>query len=395
MTYGSHDEALKSLQGTGPEFRNGAPNHAPMVVEALAALGRDDAVPHWIEGWVEHDRPRLMKNPTTDAVLDGNWRAALGDFTRLGEWQNLFREELSQSAWRDVLDQWLPPLVPGSMAAGTHGIIRCGHASRALDNKVTPSRLEELAEALAYCAARYRTIGGAPDLAGPLSLEEAMRELPLLDPDIDRCGPPPKIVRRLNERPDFARAVNRLARPTDITSALSELAEIGARLYLHDAANHPLVLLHAVTGPAAVQLLIKHALPELGSTAFAYMWQAVAAWTAAFSSGLASEQIQASTTPWNEIIDLSVESGDDHAVKFTEACRRIDQLRPSPVFRAAAGDWVHRVVESRDWSADELVDAGIKTRLVDASTKRTSPFEPSNEDAGRSAQTSFSTTQRS
>jgi hypothetical protein len=29
---------------------------------------------------------------------------------------------------------------------------------------------------------------------------------------------------------------------------------------------------------------------------------------------------------------------DDHAIKFTEACRRIDQLRPSPVFRAAAGD---------------------------------------------------------
>ena len=81
MTYGSHDGALKALQGTGPEMRNGAPNHAPMVVEALAALGRDDAVPHWIEGWVDHDRPRLMKNPKTDAALDGDWQAALADFT--------------------------------------------------------------------------------------------------------------------------------------------------------------------------------------------------------------------------------------------------------------------------------------------------------------------------
>src|SRR5262249_43687121 len=34
MTHGSHDEALKALQGTGPEPRNGAPNHAPMVDEA-------------------------------------------------------------------------------------------------------------------------------------------------------------------------------------------------------------------------------------------------------------------------------------------------------------------------------------------------------------------------
>jgi hypothetical protein len=337
-----------------------------MVVEALAALGRDDAVPQWIQGWVEHDRTRLMKSPKTEAVLDGDWLAALGDFNRLGEWQNLFREELSQSAWREVLDQWLPVLVPGSMAAGTHGIIRCGHAVRALDNKVTPLRLEELAEALAYCAARYRVIDSAPLLAGPLSLEDAVRELPRLDSDIDRRGPPPKIVSRLNKRRDFTRAVNRLAQPADMTSALNELAELGARLYLHGSASHPLVLLHAVTGPAAIQLLTKHASSELHSVAFAYMWQAVAAWAAAFGSGLASEQTPQTTTPWDEIIDLSVESGDDHAIKFTEACHRIDQLRPSPVFRMAASDWVHRVVESCDWSANELVDAGIKTRLPDA-----------------------------
>jgi len=42
--YKSYDVALQSLQGTGPEFRSSAPNHAPIVVEALAALGRDDAV---------------------------------------------------------------------------------------------------------------------------------------------------------------------------------------------------------------------------------------------------------------------------------------------------------------------------------------------------------------
>ena len=44
------------------------------------------------------------------------------------------------------------------MAAGTHGIIRCGHAARALDDAVTAPRLGELADALAYWAARYRTI---------------------------------------------------------------------------------------------------------------------------------------------------------------------------------------------------------------------------------------------
>ena len=50
MTYALHDQLLKSLSGTAPELRNGAPNHAPMVVEALAALGRDDDAVEWLEG---------------------------------------------------------------------------------------------------------------------------------------------------------------------------------------------------------------------------------------------------------------------------------------------------------------------------------------------------------
>src|SRR5262249_23954117 len=36
MTYESHCEALKALQGTGQELRNGAPNLAPAVAEILA-----------------------------------------------------------------------------------------------------------------------------------------------------------------------------------------------------------------------------------------------------------------------------------------------------------------------------------------------------------------------
>jgi hypothetical protein len=36
------------------------------------------------------------------------------------------------------------------------------------------------------------------------------------------------------------------------------------------------------------------------------------------------------------------------------------------VFRAAADDWVHRIVDSRDWSPQKLVKAGIRVRLPDA-----------------------------
>lgn len=358
MAYAMHDRALKALQWTGPELRNEAPNHAPMVIEALAALGRDDAVSEWIENY----RPRLAQVPRSDAAIQKDWKAALGDFNRFGEWRNLFDRELVASPWREVLEKWLPRLIPGSMAAGTHGVIRCGHACRALENEVTALRLKELANALAYCAARYRMLGTQPILAGPLGLKAAVRGLPFLDFPIDRRGPPPLVVEHLNGGVDFARAVNRLTQPSDVTSALNELAEIGARLYLRDATRHPLVLLHAVTGPAAAQLLLANVSPILADAVFAYMWQAVAAWAAAFSTGLSVEPIQAIDRTWDEIIDFSVASGDEHAIKFTEACHRLDALRPSPIFRVAARDWAHRVVESRNWSTAKLLNAGIRTR---------------------------------
>ncbi|HLZ05554.1 MAG TPA: questin oxidase family protein [Bradyrhizobium sp.] len=361
MSYAAHDLALDALRRAAPEQRNGAPNHAPMVVEALAALGREDAV----RKWIERAAPRLAESPQAESALGPDWQPRLGDYARLGEWQNLFRRELEALAWRGVLERWLPRLVPGSMAAGTHGIIRCAHAARALENAVTPPRLTELAAALAYCAARYRAIEGTPVLAGPLTLEAASAQLPLLEPGTDRRGPPPKVVERLNERPDFAWAVSRLAQPSDPLSALGELAEIGARLYLRDADHHPPVLLHAVTGPAAVHSLAEQVSPALRSTLFAYMWQAVAAWAAAFSSGLSNEQWEPTDETWDEIIDLAVASGDDHAIKLTEACRRMEGLRASASFRAAASDWVHRVVDTRDWSSERLVAAGIRTRLSD------------------------------
>jgi hypothetical protein len=362
MNYAMHDRALESLRDTGPELRSGAPNHAPMVVETLAALGRDDAVP----GWIDSNRLRFVELPRSDAILDGAWGKALGDFSRLAAWQNSFHTELEGPSWREVLNRWLPRLIPGSLAAGTHGIIRCGHAVRALENQVTTPRLEELANALAYCAARYFTVSSPPRLAGDLSLDEAARGLPLLARvlanDFDRVGPPPRIVKRLNEHPEFTAAVQRLALPSDESAALSELAEIGGRLYLRDPTRHPLVLLHAVTGPAAVQLLLANASSELRGVALAYAWQAVAAWTVAFSSGLSGEPLPVSNS-WEEIIDLSIESGDEHAIKLTEACRRQEALRPSLVFRATAFDWVQRVIESRNWSAAELIGAGIATRL--------------------------------
>jgi hypothetical protein len=359
MGYAVHDKILMSLKGTGPELRNGAPNHAPMVLEALAALDRENDA----SSWIERRRPQLSEAPEAQGVVGHDWERALGDINRLGEWYNLFRRELGNASWAEVVEQWLPKLIPGSMAAGTHGIIRCGHAVRALANEVTDARLDELSAALAYCASRYRTVGGVPCLGGRLDLGAALREIPLLDEGIDRRGPPPNIVKLLNERPAFTAAVNALEPPQDRMAALVDLAELGARLYLSNASRHPLVLLHAVTGPAAVHLVVATASPDLRNIAFAYIWQAVAAWAAAFGQGLSDERVPAAAQSWKDIVDRSVECGDDHAIKFTEACRRMDMLGPSQAFRAAASDWVGRIVSSREWDPVQLAAAGIRTRL--------------------------------
>jgi hypothetical protein len=359
MDYGHHDQALAALDGIGPELRNGAPNHAPMVVEALAALGRSDAAEHWIDA----NRARFAEGPKIAMALGDDWQPALGDFGRLGEWENRFRIELAEKPRRAVLDRWLPRLIPGSMAAGTHGMIRCGHAVRALEHGATTARLDELARALAYCAARYRTMSSAPRLVGKRDLESAMHALPLLAATVDRDGPPPRIVKQLDGRRDFAAAVDDLTPPTDDTVALAQLAEIGARLYLRNAGRHPLVLLHVVTGPAAVQLLVGGADAAVRRTAFAYIWQAVAAWAAAFGRGLADLPASETRHGWDEIVARAVESGDEHAIKLTEACRRLSAQHPSPAFRAAAVDWVDRLGATRSWSPVRLVAAGIKTRL--------------------------------
>ena len=47
--YSMMEPALQVLARYGPDLRSGLTSHAPMVVEALAAVGRADAVMPWLE----------------------------------------------------------------------------------------------------------------------------------------------------------------------------------------------------------------------------------------------------------------------------------------------------------------------------------------------------------
>ena len=56
--YESLDEALEALAGYDIALKNGNSNHAPMVAEALCAMGRPQAVMPWVARYKERLLPR-------------------------------------------------------------------------------------------------------------------------------------------------------------------------------------------------------------------------------------------------------------------------------------------------------------------------------------------------
>jgi hypothetical protein len=354
----SIDEALERLRGTGTEVAGGGdPNHGPMAAEALVALGRDDVVKNWVERY----RKMLDLMPAAASpVTADTWREALGDVSRTADWAAFFRVQLAERPWSAVFADWIGRLLPGAISAGLHGLIRTAHAIRALEDAETPLRVEELGIALAYWAAYYRQLPGVPRFAGGLDFEHALGQVPRIGLGQSRRGMPRELVLGvIDSQVEFTASVDRAIEPESVEYALSALTEAGARLYLSDAASHPLVLLHTVTGPAALRLLLPHLPEALRKTALAYVWQAVAALTAMYTDESAADRDEPATPPQSEIVERSIETNDPHAIKFVEACSREFRLNPRQIYLAAAHDWATRLHQARNWSDSQRVAAGI------------------------------------
>ena len=139
------DEMLDLLSFAGAELVNGNANHGPMASEALFALGREDAVLPWVDAY----RKRLMYRPSPSLPIPPEeWREYLGARERLGDWIELFENELSEAPWQEVVRLWAPRLAPAVMSAATHGLVRTGHAARSLSSEETPQRRNELAQGI-------------------------------------------------------------------------------------------------------------------------------------------------------------------------------------------------------------------------------------------------------
>jgi len=352
------DEALECLRGTSTEVTGGGdPNHGPMAAEALVVLGRNEIVANWADRY----RRKLDVMPAaTDPISFNTWREALGQIGRIADWSAFFREQLADAPWRTVFADWIGRLMKGAISAGQHGLIRTAHAIRALEDEESSLRVEELGVALAYWAAYYRELPGVPRFAGDLNFEDALGQIPRVQRGLSGRGMPRELILKvINSQTEFNAAVDRAIEPGSVNHALSSLTEAGARLYLSGAGRYPLVLLHTVTGPAALRLLLPHLPTHMHKMALAYVWQAVAAMTAMYANESNADRDETALPPQSEIIERSIETEDPHAIKFAEACVREFRLNPQPVYLVAAHDWATRLHQARNWSDAKRADAGI------------------------------------
>jgi Questin oxidase-like len=352
------DEALERLRGAGPEMVSGMPNHGPMAVQALVALGCGDIAATWADRYRrELGVEREMMSPITAET----WRSALGAIDRIGDWVGFFQGQLANAPWMVVFDEWIDRLLPGTQAAGSHGLIRTSHALRALDDGETPLRVEELGVSLAYWAAYYRELPGTPRLAGTLEFSHALDLVPRLTRGQDRRGLPRELALQVvgSHSAEIASAVNLAAEPQSAYDALRSLTEAGARLYLANRTHHPLIFIHAVTAPSALRALLPRLSLAQQQMGIGRVWQYMVAMTATYGDEIAVDHDERAPLATEEIVGRSVETGDPHAIKFAEACVREFHLNPQPIFLTAAQDWAMRLHGAKKWNQAEKVAAGI------------------------------------
>ncbi|MBI2913249.1 MAG: DUF4243 domain-containing protein, partial [Chloroflexi bacterium] len=119
---------------------------------------------------------------------------------------------------------------------------------------------------------------------------------------------------------------------------LSDLTKTFAEVYLANShTGHVIGFIHAVTGPRALRLLLPYLPPEAVPDALSYGWQAAIGIYAALGEAVDPGSIQAPDESIDDLIGQAVVTGDEHAIKFTEACLGEHALEPQPAYLAAAG----------------------------------------------------------
>ncbi len=328
------DRAYERVDARTPDASFHRSNHVPMVAEALCVLGRADAIAGWLDEHLERFEPAPAAR--TPLVAD-DWRAAFGRPERFPDWREHFRRELGADDWRAVLRRWIPHLVPGLAGSATHGVIRCGHAARALGVRDNAVRRAELANGLAYWAVSYEELPWDGSLAPEASVAAALARVVPRRPAL--APPRGNIVtglRALSATPSF-RPVAGLVDAADPARTLSEMAVAFARLYLANP-EHRIAFTHALTAPSALRLLAPHLDEECVVRATRHAWQAAAGLYVVYGDPLRKPPPARAVPERESLVAAAVANGAVHAIKLTEACLREVDLAHEPILLQAAHD---------------------------------------------------------
>ena len=341
------DDALRRFQARAPE--SGRPggrltNHGPMVAEALETMRRPEAIEPFAAAYL----PGQEQAPAASKPLRlADWREALGRDAEFPRWLALFRKEIDSLGWREVTRVWVGRLAPGLAGQATHGILRTGHAARALERRDNAVRQDELAHGLAYWASTYREVlPGRPLRPGTLMPSRALRGTPLLPAErritrgltVGRLAP-------LAEFTPFLEAADRVDWRAEPSGYLNDLCRTFAAVYLANTDTSPIILLHAVTGSSAARLLLPCADTAGREALLAHAWRASAGFFAvtALRFPSAAGPLQGVDPEPPALVDAAIGNGAVHAIKFTEACLREWHVAADPILLRAAADGVRRL----------------------------------------------------
>ncbi|MET9831125.1 questin oxidase family protein [Streptomyces sp. NPDC006385] len=308
-TSGQLEEALERLHASGPERLGRLSNHAPMVVEALAANGQAGAVHRWLDRY----ESRLEDFPGRVApVTDDNWPAALGDVRRAADWTEYFTRTLAEHPWKSVLARWWPRLLPGLYGAATHPVIRVGHAVRALGHGESAPRVTELAHALGYWAARHRPVSGITALPGAPT---AARSLDAVPPIEEAEGGFPARLAAVHHLPVWAGDVTD---PDTARERLTELVRAATHRYATHGHGEETMLVHAATAPNAVLRTLRSLPRALWAPSLHAAWTATAAVTAMYAPKEPVAYTPPARLTAEEVLQRALAHGDEHVIKFTD-----------------------------------------------------------------------------
>jgi hypothetical protein len=353
---GTLDEAYERLHATGPEFDGSLSNHGPMAAEALVRHGHGDLVTSWLDEYML----RLEEFPRGTGPIGADWQQALGDPRRIADWTVFFGRELGEQPWRAVLNTWWPRLLPGVVAAATHGVIRVGHAVRVLladgeggaggdrDGGDHDIRVTELAHGLAYWAARWQTMpAGHAGAAAASAAGRAHAQTPAGPPaatagrahaqtPAETLAGVPRIadqsggVRERLEQLGWPQALGSLtvpAEPEQIRTMLAGLADAATCRYLYYGHGNGIMLVHSATAPTAILRTLPALDDALWAPSLAAAWAASSALTAVYAPAEPAPRAQlpgppAAGEPPEETASATfaraAEHGDEHVIKFAD-----------------------------------------------------------------------------